>query len=204
MNVVIRTLVVDENSVSIGAGGAIVALSEAEDEWQEVLLKASAPVRAVAEMCSVVPAWATDNSPAVGRCWTPTSAKEYSEQLPRLLETLLHCTHEGFYLLDAHVCRLSSSAAALGYIMPPKQEVIASLKEAVAENRSQGNRDQARRVRVLLRADGAVSVEVQPFGDMTRHPRLLGSLIECVTSDKEEREVTLDIRYDCCCTTVHE
>merc|ERR1719409_2017578 len=124
MNVVIRTLVVDENGVSIGAGGAIVALSEAEDEWQEVLLKASAPVRAAAEMCSVVPAWATDNSSAVSRSWPPPSAKEYSEQLPRLLETLLHCSHEGFFLLDAHVSRLSSSAAALGYIMPPKHTLV--------------------------------------------------------------------------------
>ncbi|SNX85261.1 related to para-aminobenzoic acid synthetase [Melanopsichium pennsylvanicum] len=41
-SVVIRTLIADGDDVSIGAGGAITYLSDAEKEWQEVLDKVSA------------------------------------------------------------------------------------------------------------------------------------------------------------------
>jgi para-aminobenzoate synthetase len=46
LSVAIRTIVLDGDSARIGAGGAIVALSEAEDEYEEMLLKASAAARA--------------------------------------------------------------------------------------------------------------------------------------------------------------
>ena len=48
LSVVIRTAVVDRAGVSVGAGGAITVLSDAEAEWQEVLLKASPLMRAIA------------------------------------------------------------------------------------------------------------------------------------------------------------
>ena len=48
LNVVIRTAVVSERGLRIGAGGAVVAMSDADDEWGEVLLKARTPMRAVA------------------------------------------------------------------------------------------------------------------------------------------------------------
>jgi para-aminobenzoate synthetase len=47
LSVAIRTIVLDGGTVRIGAGGAIVALSEPEDEYAEMLLKASAPLRAL-------------------------------------------------------------------------------------------------------------------------------------------------------------
>ena len=47
LSVAIRTIVLDGANVRIGAGGAIVALSEAEDEYEEMLLKASASLRAL-------------------------------------------------------------------------------------------------------------------------------------------------------------
>jgi para-aminobenzoate synthetase len=58
MNIVIRTAVLkhkpqsdktcqDQWKVSIGAGGAITALSESTDEYEEMSLKASAVIRAV-------------------------------------------------------------------------------------------------------------------------------------------------------------
>ena len=48
LNVVIRTCVHDCSSVTVGAGGAIVALSDKDDEYEEVLLKARPIMRALA------------------------------------------------------------------------------------------------------------------------------------------------------------
>jgi para-aminobenzoate synthetase len=47
LNIVIRTIVMDRDSASIGTGGAIVMQSDAEEEYEEILLKARAPMRAI-------------------------------------------------------------------------------------------------------------------------------------------------------------
>jgi para-aminobenzoate synthetase len=47
LSVAIRTIVLDGETASIGAGGAIVTQSEPEEEWRELLLKAAAPIRAI-------------------------------------------------------------------------------------------------------------------------------------------------------------
>jgi len=47
LSVAIRTIVCDGDSTRIGAGGAIVMQSDAEDEYEEMLLKARAPMRAI-------------------------------------------------------------------------------------------------------------------------------------------------------------
>jgi len=47
LSVAIRTIVVDGDSASVGAGGAIVMQSDPEDEFEEMLLKARAPLRAL-------------------------------------------------------------------------------------------------------------------------------------------------------------
>jgi para-aminobenzoate synthetase len=47
LSVAIRTIVLAEGRATIGAGGAIVLQSDPEREWEEMLLKAAAPLRAV-------------------------------------------------------------------------------------------------------------------------------------------------------------
>ncbi|MFL5896880.1 MAG: aminodeoxychorismate synthase component I [Solirubrobacterales bacterium] len=47
LNIVIRTIVLDGEEATIGVGGAIVMQSEEEEEYQEILLKGMAPMRAI-------------------------------------------------------------------------------------------------------------------------------------------------------------
>jgi para-aminobenzoate synthetase len=47
LSVAIRTIVSDGDTTRVGAGGAIVTQSDAEDEYAEMLLKAGAPMRAI-------------------------------------------------------------------------------------------------------------------------------------------------------------
>jgi para-aminobenzoate synthetase len=48
LNIVIRTIVVERDRATLGVGGAIVMQSDAEEEYQETLLKARAPMMAIA------------------------------------------------------------------------------------------------------------------------------------------------------------
>ena len=47
LNIVIRTLVADSSATTLGVGGAIIMQSDAEDEYQETLLKGQAPMLAI-------------------------------------------------------------------------------------------------------------------------------------------------------------
>ena len=47
LNIVIRTIVIEDDRATLGVGGAIVMQSDAEDEYQEIVLKARAPMQAI-------------------------------------------------------------------------------------------------------------------------------------------------------------
>ncbi|HEV7772781.1 MAG TPA: aminodeoxychorismate synthase component I [Conexibacter sp.] len=47
LNIVIRTIVIDGDHATLGVGGAIVMQSDAEDEYQEIVLKGRAPMQAI-------------------------------------------------------------------------------------------------------------------------------------------------------------
>jgi para-aminobenzoate synthetase len=49
LSIVIRTIVMRPGATTIGAGGAIVIQSDAEEEFEEILLKARAPMSAIAQ-----------------------------------------------------------------------------------------------------------------------------------------------------------
>ncbi|GAB4567473.1 MAG: aminodeoxychorismate synthase component I [Haliangiales bacterium] len=50
LNIVIRTAVVTDERITLGVGGAVVALSDPVQEYQEMLLKARAPLYALSEL----------------------------------------------------------------------------------------------------------------------------------------------------------
>ena len=138
LNVVIRTAAVDEAGVSIGAGGAITVLSDAADEWGEVLLKARNVVRAVAQCaCGSADAYQIVDQPPPPPL--PTSGTTPAPRARRrarrrarplaapavaaagtggahLVETYLHTPSEGFFLWEAHRDRLVASARSLGFL----------------------------------------------------------------------------------------
>lgn len=68
LNIVIRTMVIEGERLSVGAGGAIVLDSDADEEFEEMLLKARAPLRALSDR-------AQDEQP-IDAATSPQSAAE--------------------------------------------------------------------------------------------------------------------------------
>ncbi len=69
LSIVIRTIVLRPGATTIGAGGAIVMQSDPQEEFEEILLKARAPMAAIAQAVtgSAAPAaWTVELEPAVG------------------------------------------------------------------------------------------------------------------------------------------
>jgi para-aminobenzoate synthetase len=66
LNIVIRTIVIDGERTTIGVGGAIVMQSDAEDEFQETLLKGRAPMQAIDPRVDPAKALAAATGPVSG------------------------------------------------------------------------------------------------------------------------------------------
>jgi 4-amino-4-deoxychorismate lyase len=77
---------------------------------------------------------------------------------PALIETLLLTAEGELPLLDGHLRRLGQSALALGYPVP--EDLETQLRRATAGHTG------ARRVRLLLAADGAVDLVVVPLAPL--------------------------------------
>ena len=63
LNIIIRTLVASDDQVSFGVGGAIVALSDPEDEYEETVVKSRAMVSALLEAEKRLPTALTVGGP---------------------------------------------------------------------------------------------------------------------------------------------
>ncbi|MGD0455508.1 MAG: aminodeoxychorismate synthase component I [Solirubrobacteraceae bacterium] len=66
LNIVIRTIVMRPGATTIGAGGAIVMQSDPEEEFDEILLKARAPMSAIAQAVTgsdAAEAWTVELEP---------------------------------------------------------------------------------------------------------------------------------------------
>jgi para-aminobenzoate synthetase len=66
LNIVIRTIVMRPGATTIGAGGAIVIQSDPEEEFEEILLKARAPMSAIARAVTgsdAAAAWTVELEP---------------------------------------------------------------------------------------------------------------------------------------------
>jgi para-aminobenzoate synthetase len=69
LSIVIRTIVMRPGATTIGAGGAIVMQSDPREEFEEILLKARAPMAAIAQAVTgsdSPEAWTVELEPASG------------------------------------------------------------------------------------------------------------------------------------------
>jgi para-aminobenzoate synthetase len=78
LSIVIRTIVIRPGRTTIGAGGAIVMQSDPEEEFDEILLKARAPMSAIAKTVTGrgdEEAWSVELEPGGDRAATTRSAE---------------------------------------------------------------------------------------------------------------------------------
>jgi para-aminobenzoate synthetase len=83
LSIVIRTIVMRPGRTTIGAGGAIVMQSDPDDEFEEILLKARAPMAALARVATGredPDAWSVDLDPAPHAFGHPEGYKGQEQQ----------------------------------------------------------------------------------------------------------------------------
>ncbi len=161
LSVVIRTFETAGNAIWMGAGGAIVADSDPEQELAEALIKAAGPIAAIGG--SVAPV-----GQGRGRLGPPPERALLHGDRPDpalgVFETVL-VEDRRPVALEQHLARLAASVAELyGAALP--STVLAGALAAAAEVTVRS------RMRVLADSDGAVRIIVSPAG-----PPAAGSVV---------------------------
>ncbi|MBV8399676.1 MAG: aminodeoxychorismate synthase component I, partial [Acetobacteraceae bacterium] len=87
LNIVIRTIVMQGNRLSLGVGGAIVALSDPEAEFEEILLKARASIRAI--VLAATGEWREDRYRLIGATWDECGGAPPATRVSQLREAVL-------------------------------------------------------------------------------------------------------------------
>jgi para-aminobenzoate synthetase len=90
LSIVIRTIVMRPGRTTIGAGGAIVMQSDPVDEFDEILLKAKAPMAAVARVVTGrddADAWSVELEPSAVAACRPEGDKRQPQAPVRVLGT---------------------------------------------------------------------------------------------------------------------
>ncbi|HUA05122.1 MAG TPA: chorismate-binding protein, partial [Solirubrobacteraceae bacterium] len=153
LSVVIRTFETGSGAIWIGAGGAIVADSDPEQELAEALTKAAGPVAAIGGWVAPVGRDLRRRHPPFERALLHGDRPDPSLGV---FETVL--VEEGRPVaLEQHLERLAASVAELyGASLPTT--VLAGARAAAAEVTARA------RMRVLADADGGVRITVSPAG----------------------------------------
>jgi anthranilate/para-aminobenzoate synthase component I/branched-subunit amino acid aminotransferase/4-amino-4-deoxychorismate lyase len=166
-SVVIRTFETAGDAIWIGAGGAIVADSDPEQELAEALTKAAGPVAAIGGlMAQAEPSWARPTRELA----LPESALLHGQRPDPALGVFDTLLVKGGrpVALERHLARLAASVAELyGATVPTTLAagVLAAAAEAAPLGRA--------RLRIDAEPDGAVRITVTPARLRPHQPLLL-------------------------------
>ena len=121
--VIIRTICMYKGKISIGCGGAILAISDPQEEWKEMLLKARTSLRVIAH---------TTNRPIVlhlgeGRCMQINPPINTYE----LFTTMRYEKNKGIWLGNRHINRFWKSSSQLHKCTQTEQEFKQSVLDAI-------------------------------------------------------------------------
>lgn len=172
LNIVIRTIVITQTTAEIGVGGAITYLSDAEQEYDEMILKALAPFSAMRGLIEQPPpdkphfeqmarrvtqmgyADASDlGGYPLSRCSALQSRPDF-----QLFETMYATRDQGVRHLERHLRRLQSSALRFGF---PFNET--RLHQMLSAHCAGMLPHTPYRIRAALNAGGEFQVSVGPL-----------------------------------------
>jgi anthranilate/para-aminobenzoate synthase component I/branched-subunit amino acid aminotransferase/4-amino-4-deoxychorismate lyase len=169
LNIVIRTIVITPTMAEIGVGGAITYLSDAEQEYDEMILKALAPFSALRRLIEQPTPGEPHSEPMASRTGDAYMSAFRGYQSTRcsalqsrpdfqLFETIYATRDEGVRHLERHLRRLQSSALCFGF---PFKET--HLRQMLSAHCAGMTLNTPYRIRVSLNAAGEFQVSVAPL-----------------------------------------
>jgi anthranilate/para-aminobenzoate synthase component I/branched-subunit amino acid aminotransferase/4-amino-4-deoxychorismate lyase len=172
LNIVIRTIVITPTMAEIGVGGAITYLSDAEQEYDEMILKALAPFSAMRRLIEqptpgephseqmasrAAQMGDADMSACKGYQLTRCAALQPRPEF-ELFETIYATRDEGVRHLERHLRRLQSSALYFGFPFN-----VTHLREMLSAHCAGMTPNTPYRIRASLNAAGEFHVAVAPL-----------------------------------------